>query len=335
MTHNWVISRTVYDCRANEGRFIEGPENSLFATHEPNRSDSDVEGFSVVAASSSVIFPSYPFRIHDVFPNIQFVQLVDVGLTSVGYGQLRNLLQISLTRDRIEAIDAGIFELSPELIEINFSIQRIREVNKEAFRGLTKIDIINLSDNLLTSLDPETFHYTPSLTTLSLNSNRLTAFAAFTMPLINLINLSLATNLIRDIPPNAFDHMRNLETIGLGANLLVDFDGELVRNFPNLFWLHLGFNMLKNISLPIRSARFLSLQGNLLTSINENFLPADSIVHMLWLNNNQISKIHPNFLNTLLIPEVDLWENVCISGTFRIIPENLAQNLPRFEPCFN
>ncbi|KAM0680769.1 hypothetical protein GINT2_001042 [Glugoides intestinalis] len=121
--------------------------------------------------------------------------------------------------------------------------------------------------------------------------------------LVNLIELSLVNNNIKELQPNLFNNLQKLEYLNLTSNKLTEFPSCVFDGLVNLKSLWLEDNNIKelqpNIFNNLQKLESLNLSNNKLTEIPSCVF--DGLVNLieLWLEHNNIKELQPNIFNNL------------------------------------
>jgi hypothetical protein len=109
---------------------------------------------------------------------------------------------------------------------------------------------------------------------------------------IDLLNLSLAKNGIRDVKRDVFRHLKKLKFLVLSDNLISFLDEDVFSNLKSLQYLDLSYNRLSKLPDRLFSSQdrleTLLLQGNKLRTISLPLLTPLISITSLDLSNNQL-----------------------------------------------
>ncbi|CAG5928391.1 unnamed protein product [Menidia menidia] len=167
---------------------------------------------------------------------------------------LRNssVLSLDLSKNRIFALQRGVFSPLKELKAIDLSKNKVNQIHRNAFDGLQgSLKMLNLSHNLLGEIYSYTFASLTNLKVLDLSHNHIGAlgYKSFSgLPNLNVLNLT----------------GNSLQSLGFPASL------------PSLRVLLLDDNKLtassvKSITDLAGNATYLSVQDNRLTNLEDVF----------------------------------------------------------------
>jgi Leucine-rich repeat (LRR) protein len=322
-----------------EGRFIEGSDSWLIATHESGKNNQDVTRMEM--SGYLVNFPTFPSVLFELFPKLDDIEFYNPQFTSIEPGQLRNLRSFWSRSGNLEIVHANTFIECFSMRSLTLMLQRIREVSRTAFLGLVNLEELTISDQPLSFLHFETFYYTPSLKMLNLHGNQLTTFTELIAPLASLEILDISYNQIREIPLNAFDRVRNLRNLNIDGNKVTNFDGSALRNLNQLVQLSIQNLSIGNLTFPI-SPNDISAFGNKIEILHANLFPRESKIQRLLISFNQIRAIDPLLFENVQFGTLFIGNNPCIlandfGGTFDINFDSnrLRTFLPYFDKCFN
>ena len=137
--------------------------------------------------------------------------------------------------------------------------------------------------------------------------------------------LSLAYNIIREIPKGTFKDLNNLKILNMYGNQIAIVDQDTFAGAEsNLEYLDLGFNIIKSIAtdLSLPNLKYLNLAKNNLSNIEGAFNLLSSL-NSLVLKENAIDNVTPftfTGLNNLI--SIDLSQNLIRS----VLPEVFSNN---------
>lgn len=140
-----------------------------------------------------------------------------------------------------------------------------------------KLEIISLANNKLT-LQPGCFSNYPNLWILSLGENGLKTIPKGLFNHLSILKLDLNSNGIEEIQDGAFDDIPNLESLDLSHNKLKKIDPNWLKGSPKVDFLILHHNQLTEL----QAGTF------------KNIKPPKPKALSLWINDNNIEKIHPD-----------------------------------------
>ena len=166
----------------------------------------------------------------------------------------------------------------------------------------------------------------PQLKRLKADYNRIGALSYDILRSVKgLEELSLAYNIIREIPKGTFKDLNNLKILNMYGNQIAVVDQDTFAGAEsNLEYLDLGFNIIKSIAtdLSLPNLKYLNLAKNNLSNIEGAFNLLSSL-NSLVLKENAIDNVTPftfTGLNNLI--SIDLSQNLIRS----VLPEVFSNN---------
>ena len=166
-------------------------EAIIFNTDDYTITDHDFTAFDTTNGSNN--FSVFPNAIFEKFPYLSLVHVIDAQLKTLNKKSFTNCLglhDLSLSRNLIEHLEAGIFEQCENLVVLNVQMNKISSIDKDAFRNLWSLETLYLSDNSITSLDQDTFNYLPNLIRMIVDKHQITRLHNDTFMQQKIINLS-------------------------------------------------------------------------------------------------------------------------------------------------
>ncbi|XP_075469808.1 prolargin [Ascaphus truei] len=197
---------------------------------------------------------------------------------------------INLDNNRIKKVEKKILEKMDNLTYLYMERNQLKEV--PSFLP-PKLEQLRLSRNQISKIPSGVFTKMDQLILLDLHHNRLSdgVFNKNTFKgLTNLVQLNLAHNILRKMPPTVPDSVHQLF---LDRNNIEDIPSDYFKDLPNLAFLRLNYNQLSDKGLPkntfnISSLLVLQLSHNKLTVVPS----ISSRLEHLYLNDNVIEKIN-------------------------------------------
>ena len=114
----------------------------------------------------------------------------------------------------------------------------------------------------------------PKLTRLRMAYNRIGALDSDILKSVQgLVELSLAYNIIREIPRGTFEDLKKLKILNLYGNKIDALDASTFTGIENtLEYMDLGFNIISRVdALSYPKVRFLNLERNMIKDISGVF----------------------------------------------------------------
>lgn len=155
---------------------------------------------------------------------------------------------------------------------------------------------MDISDNKVLSLPAAALARLPSLKRLKADYNRIGALSYDILKSVQgLEELSLAFNIIREIPKGTFADLSQLKILNLYGNHITGIDQDTFAGTEDkLEYLDLGFNIIEQIATDISmpALKYLNLGKNKLKSIEGAFNLLSSL-NVLILRENSIEEVTP------------------------------------------
>jgi Leucine-rich repeat (LRR) protein len=189
--------------------------------------------------------------------------------------ELENLIELSLSSNRLKSIDMNAFKYLEQLSQLDLSKNQINFIHESAFDSLINLIKLDLSYNFITELNPNWFTNMKNLEKLLLQNNQLKQFDFSSLNRLSFLNLI-------DFSNNSLTHIINC---------------DLSKRFLNLKILRLSHNNLSDLNLDIGiqipSLKLLYLSGNFLSKV-----PSDisTLIKLDISNQNGKLKVLPNYV---------------------------------------
>nr|XP_061843185.1 toll-like receptor 5 [Nerophis lumbriciformis] len=174
-----------------------------------------------------------------------FSNLQDVDRSTFEGLQNSSLSFLDLSKNRIFAVQKGVFSLLPDAKIIDLSGNKVNQIHKGAFEGQEGLKALNLSWNLLGEIYSHSFAPLRNLQVLDLSSNHIgvLGFQAF-RGLLSLKVLKLTGNSLRQLGfPSPLPSLHHLY---LKDNKLTSMDGFSVFA-SNITYLNIEGNRVENL----------------------------------------------------------------------------------------
>lgn len=176
----------------------------------------------------------------------------------------------------------------------------------DAFEGLPKLEILSLKDNNILLLPASALGRLPSLTALQLDYNRVAALSGDILRAVasRVNTLSLARNVVRELPPASFKEFTQLEALDLSGNLLTNIAATTFTGLEeSLAELKLSGNRLTSLSsapVDLPQLAVLDVSQNQLTEISPMaFTHLPSLVHLNLSHNTALGSLSAALLHSL------------------------------------
>ncbi|XP_014252515.1 chaoptin [Cimex lectularius] len=255
------------------------------------------------------------------FPTIslkQFTSLTFLNLSSNLIEKLDNanlasvpdLELLDLSRNNIGNIAPGTFLGLRHLRHLDLSVNTLRTVEDDAFEGLNKLETLSLQDNNILLVPASALGRLPRLTRLELDFNRVAALGSDILRAVadRVTSLSLARNVVRELPSDAFQDFKKLKSLDLSGNLLLSIE---MSSFTGLE----------------ETLEVLDLRGNRLSSLPSKPL---TLLHLqkLDLSHNHVTELaRTSFLMVPALLNLNLSYNLQLGS----IPSTIFQSLTHLE----
>ncbi|XP_063447126.1 insulin-like growth factor-binding protein complex acid labile subunit [Mytilus trossulus] len=194
-------------------------------------------------------------------------------------------------------------------------------MNEDAFEGLHNLRSLYLSKNSRypvdenLSLPKNVFKYLVNLTVLDLSYNNIDSLHEETLNgLLNLQQLKLNNNLLKELPNDSFQYTPKLAILDLSNNFLNNVTEGVFNGLRNLHHLYLNGNYMRNIQnnafISLINLTDLNLLTNTLNYVNEQIFAGLPKLRHLYLGSNCIKEISNNtFGNMTDLKLLDLSKN--------------------------
>ncbi|XP_076845320.1 prolargin [Brachyhypopomus gauderio] len=187
--------------------------------------------------------PVIPPRTHYLYLQNNFIDQV----TAESFNNATDLKWINLGNNRIRTIDKKVFEKLPNLLYLYMERNHLKEVPNDLPRGLEQL---RLSRNQISKIAPSAFGKMQHLVLLDLHHNQISDSSLgkkVFKDLTNLVQLNLAHNILRKMPPNV---PSSIFQLFLDRNNIEDIPQGYFKDFSNLAFIRLNYNQLTDKGLP-------------------------------------------------------------------------------------
>uniref|UniRef100_A0ACB8F5P5 Uncharacterized protein n=2 Tax=Sphaerodactylus townsendi TaxID=933632 RepID=A0ACB8F5P5_9SAUR len=230
--------------------------------------------------------PIIPSRIHYVYLQNNFIE----DLPEESFKNATEVRWINLDNNRIKRVDKRVMDKLESLVFLYMEKNHLKEIPGNLPPSLEQL---RLSRNRISKISPNAFNKLEHLILLDLHNNELNdaVFNKNTFKgLKNLMQLNLARNILRKMPPGIPTAVYQLF---LDKNNITDIPSNYFKDFSNLAFLRLNYNGLTDKGLPkstfnITNLLVLHLAHNKLTNIP---YISPKLEH-LYLNDNSIETIN-------------------------------------------
>lgn len=230
--------------------------------------------------------PLIPPRIHYLYLQNNFID----SLPEESFKNATELRWVNLDNNRIKKLDRRVMEQLDSLVFLYLEKNQLKEV--PAFLP-ANLEQLRLSRNQISKIPSGVFNKLEHLVLLDLHHNKLSdgVFNKNTFRgLKNLMQLNLAHNILRKLPPGLPSAVHQLF---LDRNNIEDIPDDYFKEFPNLAFLRLNYNQISDKGLPKNS---FNLSNLLVLQLAHNKLTTMPFINPklehLYLNDNSIEKIN-------------------------------------------
>lgn len=189
-----------------------------------------------------------------------------------------------------------------------------KQVEDDAFEGLDNLETLNLKDNNILLVPASALGRLPRLTALQLDYNRVAALSGDILRSIaqQVTSLTIARNVVRELPPRTFEQFEQLQNLDLSGNLLTALNRETFAGLERtLDGLKISQNLINNIgdgALNFENLKVLDLSVNQLNRLERdvfNLMPALEILNIS--HNPHLTTLPVNIIhNSLDLQIIDL-----------------------------
>ncbi|XP_071131840.1 insulin-like growth factor-binding protein complex acid labile subunit [Mytilus edulis] len=271
---------------------------------------------SIVPTKTETNFKCKHFYQHEeLHVDCSYKLLIDVPKTP------SNTVYLYLQHNSIRRIPNETFHYLKLLVLLDLSFNRIFTMNEDAFEGLQNLRSLYLSKNSRypvdenLSLPKNVFKYLVNLTVLDLSYNNIDSLHEETLNgLLNLQQLKLNNNLLKELPNDSFQYTPKLAILDLSNNFLNNVTEGVFNGLRNLHHLYLNGNYMRNIQnnafISLINLTDLNLLTNTLNYVNEQIFAGLPKLRHLYLGSNCIKEISNNtFGNMTDLKLLDLSKN--------------------------
>lgn len=187
--------------------------------------------------------------------------------------KLSTLLVLNVSRNEITNLAPGTFIGMRRLRHLDISVNSMRAVEDDAFEGLESLEELILTDNNILLVPASALGRLPKLRSLQLDFNRIAAVSGDIVGSVaeRAEEISLARNVIRELPDGTFRRCKRLRKLELTGNLLAGTPsiGMFIGTEETLQELHLSYNKLTGwpSDLRLTALETLDLSNNRLAEI--------------------------------------------------------------------
>ncbi|KAK5645073.1 hypothetical protein RI129_006373 [Pyrocoelia pectoralis] len=251
-----------------------------------------------------------------------FHDLVCENLSDVRNGKSESLVTLTIGNTKkspIETLSAGTFKKYTNLEELTI-ISSVNKLEVDAFRNLSKLLVLKLYKNSIAVLPDFAFIVLPQLTKLDLQDNniqQISTYGPFIYNTIKTVNLSF--NKLRDLNWQCFASpglerliitnnkiqeigiegvlSKDLITLNLDSNEINHLEDDVFQDSQKLEELILSRNRFSTLwtKFKLKSLKKLDFSHNKITTIHESVFDGLPQVEQIYLNDNLLKKLPPQF----------------------------------------
>lgn len=250
------------------------------------------------------------------------------------FNGLQVLSKLTLNNNLISIVEPNVFKNCSDLKELDLGSNQLQEV-PEALKDLSVLKTLDLGENQITQFRAGAFKNLNQLNGLRLIDNQIeniTKGMFESLPRLSVLNM--AKNRIQSIERGSFDENKEIEAIRLDGNFVNDING-IFSTLSSLLWLNLAENHLIwfDYAFVPKNLKWLDIKSNYIESLGNYYKLQEEIriktldashnrlseigpmsvpnsIELLFVNNNHISKIHPNtFIDKTHLVRVDMYAN--------------------------
>ncbi|KAL0831964.1 hypothetical protein ABMA28_001464 [Loxostege sticticalis] len=279
-------------------------------------------------------FPTVAMKSFAALRHLNLSSNIITNIDNSHLSSLVSLQVLDLSRNNLVKLSPGTFVGLTELRYLDVGVNSLRTVEDDAFDGLTSLQTLLLRDNNILLIPATALSRLPNLVSVHLGFNRVTALSSDILRAVSdrVTSLVLSRNVIRELPPAAFEHFKMLHHLDLSGNLLNSISAEVFSGLESsLQFLSLSQNRILGFTgeqLKFVGLWFLDISGNQLSEIPANafeFIP--SLTHLNMSHNAHISVLPQSVFNhNQGLLSVDI-SNVGLKA----LPVNLFMKTPNLE----
>lgn len=256
-----------------------------------------------------------------------FHDLICENLSDIRNGKSQSLVALTIGNTKkspIETLSEGTFKKYPNLEELTI-ISSVNKLEVDAFRELSKLLVLKLYKNSITVLPDFAFIVLPQLTKLDLQDNniqQISTYGPFIYKNIKTVNLSF--NKLRDLNWQCFASpglerliitnnkiqeigikdvlSADLITLNLDSNEIYHLEDDVFQDSQKLEELILSRNRFSTLwtKFKLKSLKKLDFSHNQITTIHESVFDGLPQVEQIYLNDNLLKKLPPQFAKIYL-----------------------------------
>jgi Leucine-rich repeat (LRR) protein len=330
-----------YSCNLH----IENPNGfddyaSIPGTHLDGRTDADVTYLMRYYGMTT----NFPQVICSQFPNLQFVNFIDFGLTTLSdtsFGGCASLTDVELFNNSISSITPNAFVNNRNLSYVDLGLNQLRALPETLFASQEHLNILELISNPYEENFPaELFSALVNLRFLHINHCRQTAInPRWFANLRSLVTLNLHHNFFLEIPAGAFSGLVSLTIFNINDNFIQQVHGTAFESVESMQFLNMEANQIgelpSGVFAPFRAVSYVDLRWNRIKTVSRDAFGSVSSLSTLDLDANVVNALDERlFADATGLYFLFFGDNLCASGFFNNFIGNRAMFLQRLARCF-
>lgn len=206
----------------------------------------------------------------------------------------QNVVRIELMNIRFQIIDENSFKNCKNLSILILDENSMTQIDENAFIENLELEVLSMERNLFSTLPENVFANQQNLKRLVLDMAVPHLPENVFNSLINLEELDLGQNNLRELKVQWFENLRQLQVLSLYHNNLQELPSNVFINLESLIAINLAINELKVIHSDsfgyLINLKTLIIHSNLLNAIDERFIDNTGIENLQLYTNVCISK---------------------------------------------
>ncbi|KAG1696938.1 Follicle-stimulating hormone receptor [Nymphon striatum] len=216
----------------------------------------------------------------------------------------KSLTVLSLAYNSITAIPSFAFSNLANLQLLFLQGNVIHKIGPKSFKSLQKLKFLDLSENKLQAI-PNEMKNLRSLEKMVLSSNDIQSISDDSLVnKLNLMDIKLDRNPIKNIDVNAFSKLPKLKKIDISYGKIEKFPDEIFINQQQLRILHLSHNRIKGLEnnslFGLEALKVLDLEGNRIIHIDPNAFSHTPNLNDLNIGNNLFPQMPNKYLDNII-----------------------------------
>ncbi|XP_076818232.1 vasorin-like [Clavelina lepadiformis] len=201
--------------------------------------------------------------------------------------QLKQLVNLQLSDNRLTSIPRNAFAGMPNLVRIDLENNKIISIDSDALKNMSNLLELKLSNNRLS--DFPKIVACPALSRLCLGGNELVRLRPDGLRQVNLEHLELSRNRLNQLPSTLFGGLSNMRVLDISSNQIHRVP-QIISNMTSLQTLNLSHNPITTLDgkflTNLRRMKTLDIGSLQLSTLREGFIPRGVYLNFLDLTNN-------------------------------------------------